>query len=135
MIDAWKWNSNDTILHTLPLHHVHGIVNALYCPLYIGAKCVMVPKFDSTVVWSYLLGINATPDRKVSVFMAVPTIYTKLIEEYKKVFSNDTKMCEYIKNTLKTKIRLMVSGSAPCLFPYTKSGLKYQAIDFWKDMV
>lgn len=117
MLDAWKWAPNDIILHTLPLHHVHGIVNALYCPLYIGAKCIMLPRFDSTVVWSYLLGINATPDKRVSVFMAVPTIYTKLIEEYKKVFSNDSKMCDYIKNTLKAKVRLMVSGSAPLPVP------------------
>lgn len=106
------------MLHTLPLHHVHGIVNALYCPLYIGAKTVMLPKFDSTTVWSYLLGVNAPQtDRKITVFMAVPTIYSKLIDEHTKVFSQDSKMCEYIKNTLKAKVRLMVSGSAPLPVP------------------
>ncbi|XP_068200584.1 malonate--CoA ligase ACSF3, mitochondrial [Palaemon carinicauda] len=35
---AWGWTSGDTILHCLPLHHVHGIVNALLCPLYVGAR-------------------------------------------------------------------------------------------------
>lgn len=78
----------------------------------------MLPKFDSTTVWSYLLGVNAPAgDRKITVFMAVPTIYSKLIEEYDKVFSGDSKMCEYIKTTLKNKIRLMVSGSAPLPVP------------------
>lgn len=114
LVDAWKWTSNDVILHVLPLHHVHGIVNALLCPLYVGAKCNMLPKYDSNAVWSWLLAVNASPDdRKITVFMAVPTIYTKLIEEYGRVFSKDPKMTEYIRMTLKTKMRLMVSGSAP----------------------
>lgn len=114
LIDAWKWSQNDVILHTLPLHHVHGIVNALLCPLHIGAKAIMLKKFNANTVWSYLLGINAKPeDRKISVYMAVPTIYFKLVEEFQKVFKEDPKMVEYIKHTLKTKMRLMISGSAP----------------------
>lgn len=114
LIDAWKWTEKDTLLHTLPLHHVHGIVNALLCPQYIGAKCIMLPKFDSNTVWAYLLGINTNPDdRRISVYMAVPTIYSKLINEYQKVFSGDSKMVEYIRTTLKNRVRLMVSGSAP----------------------
>lgn len=113
LADAWRWTQNDSILHVLPLHHVHGIVNALLCPLYLGAKCIMLPKFDSTTVWSYLLGINMPSEKRVSVFMAVPTIYAKLIEEYDKVLCADNKMQEYVKTTLKSKVRLMVSGSAP----------------------
>lgn len=38
MITAWGWTSKDVILHTLPLHHVHGIVNAILTPLSVGAK-------------------------------------------------------------------------------------------------
>ncbi|XP_050498376.1 malonate--CoA ligase ACSF3, mitochondrial [Diabrotica virgifera virgifera] len=114
LIDAWKWSPNDVILHTLPLNHIHGIVNALLCPLYIGAKAIMLKKFNANTVWSYLLGINAKPeDRKISVYMAVPTIYYKLIEEFERIFKDDPKMVEYVKNTLKTKMRLMISGSAP----------------------
>ncbi|KRT78177.1 AMP-binding protein, partial [Oryctes borbonicus] len=114
LIDSWKWTEKDTLLHTLPLHHVHGIVNALLCPQYIGAKCIMLPKFDSNTVWAYLLGINTNPDdRRISVYMAVPTIYTRLINEHQKVFSGDSKMVEYIRTTLKNRVRLMVSGSAP----------------------
>ncbi|RZC42018.1 AMP-binding and/or SMC N domain containing protein [Asbolus verrucosus] len=114
LLEAWKWAQSDIILHTLPLHHVHGIINALLCPLYIGAKTIMLPKFNANSVWTYLLGVNAKPDdRRITVYMAVPTIYSKLIDEYQKVFSVDSKMVEYIKNTLKNKMRLMVSGSAP----------------------
>lgn len=118
LLDAWQWTNADTLLHCLPLHHVHGIVNALLCPLYIGAKCIMLPRFDSTTVWSHLLGINTrASEGKISVFMAVPTIYMKLIQEYERVFAGDTKMMEYIRHTLRTKLRLMVSGSAPLPTP------------------
>ncbi|KAL3280194.1 hypothetical protein HHI36_017694 [Cryptolaemus montrouzieri] len=114
LLNAWKWSSSDVILHTLPLNHVHGIVNALLCPLTVGAKTVMLPKFDANSVWTYLLGIQSQPDdRKINVYMAVPTIYCKLIEEYEKVFSHNDKMKDHIKNVLKSKVRLMVSGSAP----------------------
>ena len=37
LCEAWEWRQEDRILHTLPLHHVHGIVNALLCPLRVGA--------------------------------------------------------------------------------------------------
>lgn len=56
-------------------------------------------------------------DKRVSVFMAVPTIYAKLIEEYNKLFGTDGKMQDYIKASLKSKVRLMVSGSAPLPLP------------------
>lgn len=56
--------------------------------------------------------------------MAVPTIYNKLITEYERVFSGDQKMVEYIKSTLKNKIRLMVSGSSPLPVPLFERWLK-----------
>lgn len=122
LLEPWKWSSTDIILHTLPLNHTHGIVNALLCPHYVGAKCVMLTKFNSNAVWSYFLGVNVgkvvgQDDRKISVFMGVPTMYAKLIEEYDTVFSSDKKMCDHIKNTLKGKFRLFVSGSAPLSKP------------------
>lgn len=121
LIDAWKWSSSDIILHTLPLNHTHGIVNALMCPLYIGAKCTMLPKFDSNAVWSHLLAINTSTTDRISVFMGVPTMYAMLIEEYEKIFMKNARVVEYIKTTLKNKIRLMVSGSASLSVPlFTK---------------
>ena len=51
MVQAWQWSSSDVVLHTLPLHHVHGIVNLLGCPLWAGATVVMMPKFDAAKVW------------------------------------------------------------------------------------
>lgn len=38
LIHAWAWSPADVIVHTLPLNHTHGIVNALLCPLHVGAR-------------------------------------------------------------------------------------------------
>lgn len=38
------------ILHVLPLHHVHGVINKLLCPLWVGATCVMFPEFNAEMV-------------------------------------------------------------------------------------
>ena len=57
----------------LPLHHTHGIVNALLCPLSVGAEVTMMPEFNADTVWKLL----ASADNDINVFMAVPTIYAK----------------------------------------------------------
>lgn len=73
LVEAWEWTACDRILHVLPLHHIHGIVNVLTCALWVGAECHMLPKFDAERVWQYFSQGDLT------LFMAVPTIYVKLI--------------------------------------------------------
>jgi malonyl-CoA/methylmalonyl-CoA synthetase len=45
----------DCLLHVLPLHHVHGIVNCLLTPLAVGGRVKMLPEFDAKKVWENLL--------------------------------------------------------------------------------
>lgn len=111
--NAWQMSPNDILLHVLPLNHVHGIVNNLLLPLYNGSKIIMLPKFDSARVWTHLLNVNMKSSDAVNVFMAVPTIYDFLIKEYTSAFSDNIRLCDYIKVHCSQKIRLMVSGSAP----------------------
>ncbi|VVC39740.1 Hypothetical protein CINCED_3A013724 [Cinara cedri] len=111
--EAWGWSNKDVILHALPLNHIHGIVNALMCPLHTGARCVMLPKFNATDVWTWLLAIEQNYGYRVNIFMGVPTMYVKLIENYKKTFEKNDRMVEYVKAVCSQKIRLMISGSAP----------------------
>lgn len=113
LTNAWNIQPTDTILHTLPLNHVHGVINALLLPMSAGGKLIMLPKFDTEKVWSYLLNINMPQKDRVTVFMGVPTIYNYLIQEYDKLFSKNSQMSEYIKTHCSSKIRLMISGSAP----------------------
>lgn len=99
---AWSWTADDYILHTLPLHHVHGIINILYCALWSGARCEMMSKFDATKVW------DKFSQGELTLFMAVPTVYNRLIEFWNKATrSEKDTMSEGLKS-----MRLMVSGSA-----------------------
>ncbi|GLD47375.1 acyl-CoA synthetase family member 3, mitochondrial, partial [Lates japonicus] len=71
LVSEWAWTRDDVILHTLPLHHVHGIVNKLLCPLWVGATCVMLPEFQPQKVWEMLL----SPRLMVNVFMVALPFY------------------------------------------------------------
>ncbi|NXI53339.1 ACSF3 synthetase, partial [Chloroceryle aenea] len=113
LVEKWEWKKEDVILHVLPLHHVHGVINKLLCPLWVGATCIMLPDFDVQTVWKKLLSPEAP---RVSVFMAVPTIYAKLIEHYEKHFSQP-QVQAFIRAFCQENIRLMVSGSAALPVP------------------
>lgn len=39
----------------LPLHHVHGIINALHCAHAAGAAVEFLPKFSPGEVWKCLM--------------------------------------------------------------------------------
>lgn len=101
LVDAWSWTLEDHIINVLPMHHVHGIVNVLCCALWSGATCEFLA-FDESKVLERLV------DRQVNLFMAVPTIYYKLISYWE---SLNTDQQQEISAGL-CKMRLMVSGSA-----------------------
>ncbi|KFP26170.1 hypothetical protein N325_02908, partial [Colius striatus] len=113
LVEKWEWKKEDVILHVLPLHHVHGVINKLLCPLWVGATCIMLPEFSAQMVWQKLLSSQAP---RISVFMGVPTIYIKLIEYYEKHFSQP-QVQDFIHAFCQENIRLMVSGSAALPVP------------------
>ena len=55
LADAWGWQPRDRILHALPLHHIHGLGNALLCPLLAGACVEFLPSFSPKAVWAALM--------------------------------------------------------------------------------
>ncbi|OCR02648.1 long-chain fatty acid--CoA ligase [Oscillatoriales cyanobacterium USR001] len=115
LVSAWEWTSSDRILHVLPLHHIHGIINVLTCALWAGAECLMLPKFDAKIVWERIIDSNLT------LFMAVPTIYVKLINAWESAdFELQQKMSQGC-----TQMRLMVSGSA---------ALPVQVLEKWQQI-
>lgn len=113
LVKAWNWTSNDAILHTLPLHHIHGVVNALLCPLAVGARCVMLPSFDACEIWRQLLGVKLPTSERVNMFMGVPTMYAKLVDKYIQSLTKNERMVDYVRAECSQKFRLFVSGSAP----------------------
>lgn len=72
--EAWGWTSEDTMLHVLPIFHVHGLFVALYGSLYAGATALLMREFDATRALQTLV------DRRCTVFMAVPTIHQRLLD-------------------------------------------------------
>jgi malonyl-CoA/methylmalonyl-CoA synthetase len=115
LIEAWEWSADDRIVLCLPLHHVHGIVNVVSCALWSVATCEMLPRFDAKAVWERIAGSSAT------LFMAVPTIYVKLIAAW------DAAPPERraILSQACAKLRLMVSGSA---------ALPVSTLERWKEI-
>ena len=102
LVEAWKWTSADSIVNILPLHHVHGIINVVSCALWSGATCRFLPKFNPDQIFELI------KQQQVNLFMAVPTIYYKLISQWEGLAEND----QHEISAALSKMRLMVSGSA-----------------------
>ena len=115
LIEAWGWTANDQILLVLPLHHVHGIINVVGCALWAGAVCEMLPKFDAEGTWQRILS------GRVTVFMAVPTIYARLIAAWQAASPER----RALMSGACRRLRLMVSGSA---------ALPVQTLEQWREI-
>ena len=102
LVNAWGWNQEDKILNVLPLHHVHGIINVVSCALWSGASCRFQPRFCEAEIF------NVFKSGRINLFMAVPTIYYKLINYWKTQSQEEQ---EQVSKAL-SQFRLMVSGSA-----------------------
>ena len=102
LVEAWEWQTGDRIPLFLPLHHIHGIINVLCCALWIGAKVETFPSFKSDPIF------KRVANGAYTVFMAVPTIYVKLIAALEAL--NEEDRAPIIKGF--AEMRLMVSGSA-----------------------
>ena len=102
LVEAWEWSADDRILLCLPLHHVHGIINVVSCALWSGATCHMLPRFDAKAVW------DSIADGSITLFMAVPTVYAKLITAWDA--ASPARRAELTWAC--ARLRLMVSGSA-----------------------
>ena len=102
LVEAWEWTKNDYILCVLPLHHVHGIVNVISCAMWSGATCEFIPEFSAEAIFQLF------EKGAINVFMAVPTIYFKLIAYWESV----PKEKQETSTAAMKKFRLMVCGSA-----------------------
>jgi malonyl-CoA/methylmalonyl-CoA synthetase len=102
LVEAWEWTPDDYVLHVLPLHHVHGIINILACSLWVGARCKILPRFDARDVWQEFM------DQDLTLFMAVPTVYVRLMAAWE----GESPERRRLLSRACRKLRLTVSGSA-----------------------
>lgn len=114
---AWGYTPSDRFLHCLPLHHVHGIFNALLAPLYAGSSVEFIPKFSVSGIWKRWRESYPKDRTKVAhavtVFTGVPTMYTRLIQGYEAMDPELQAESAYAGSQL----RLMMSGSSALPYP------------------
>ncbi|MEI7600164.1 MAG: malonyl-CoA synthase [Aestuariivirga sp.] len=95
LVELWRITSGDTLLHALPIFHVHGLYVALNTAFLSSAPMLWFNRFDVKAM------IAAMPE--ATLMMGVPTFYTRLLAE--PGFTQDTAR----------DMRLFISGSAPLL--------------------
>jgi malonyl-CoA/methylmalonyl-CoA synthetase len=91
----WRFTGRDVLMHVLPLFHIHGLFVALNTVWVSGSSLLMVNKFDAAEAVRRL--------NECTVFMGVPTHYTRLLLE------------PGLNKDSSAGMRLFVSGSAPLL--------------------
>jgi malonyl-CoA/methylmalonyl-CoA synthetase len=96
LADAWAWTDADTLVHALPLFHVHGLVLGLLGPLRRGGALRHLGTF-STAALADAVGMGAT------LVFGVPTHYHRLADD----LETDPDSAAQIG-----RARLLVSGSA-----------------------
>jgi len=72
--EAWGWGEDDVLLHTLPLHHLHGLGIAWLTAVRAGAATRFLGSFDARATWDAMA--------KATVFMGVPTVHAKLLAAF-----------------------------------------------------
>lgn len=94
LADAWAWTSTDTLVHGLPLFHVHGLILGLLGPLRTGSRLVHTGR--------------PTPEAYAAaggtLYFGVPTVWSRIAE--------DADAARALSGA-----RLLVSGSAPLPVP------------------
>jgi fatty acid CoA ligase FadD36 len=94
LADAWAWTADDTLVHGLPLFHVHGLVLGLLGPLRLGCRLVHT--------------VRPTPPAYAAahgtIYFGVPTVWSRICA--------DADAAREL-----SAARLLVSGSAPLPLP------------------
>ena len=88
--DAWQWTRDDTVVHGLPLFHLHGLVLGVLGSLRIGSRVVHT--------------VKPRPERYAAaagtMYFGVPTVWSRI--------AADEESAQALR-----RARLLVSGSAP----------------------
>ncbi|MGW6733047.1 acyl-CoA synthetase [Streptomyces sp. NPDC055013] len=96
LADAWQWTGDDTLVHGLPLFHVHGLVLGILGPLRRGGSVRHLGRFDTD-------GVARELNDGATMLFGVPTMYHRIAQ----VLPADPGLAQALG-----KARLLVSGSA-----------------------
>lgn len=99
LAEVWGWTERDTVVHALPLFHVHGLVLGVLGPLRHGGAVHHVGRFAPETVAAAL-------DAGGTMLFGVPTMYHRLADALDGAPSG-TRLAASL-----ARARLLVSGSA-----------------------
>lgn len=95
LVDAWRFTSNDILIHTLPVYHTHGLFTAINTLLLSGGQILFRRKFSADDVMALM--------PQATSMMGVPTFYTRLLQH------------AGLTREAAAHMRVFISGSAPLL--------------------
>lgn len=95
LAEIWRFSPEDVLLHALPVDHTHGLFVAINTVHRSGGKIILMPRFDAGECLALL--------PRATVFMGVPTFYTRLLAH------------PGLAREKLAHMRLFISGSAPLL--------------------
>ena len=98
LLRHWDWRTDDVLVHALPIFHIHGLFVAGHCALLSATPMRWIGKFDAAKV---IAQIKDAQGPRASVFMAVPTMYGRLLAD------------GGLTPQASAHMRLFISGSAP----------------------
>ncbi|EAA34865.2 acetyl-CoA synthetase-like protein [Neurospora crassa] len=122
LIHAWEYTPADHLLHVLPLHHIHGTINAIFTPLFAGSSIEFMFPFNPDAVWKRFAApfLPDTSDKKkITFFTVVPTVYSRLLTTHKNL-PGDLQTATR-KAIAPSNLRLAISGSAALPTPIKKA--------------
>ena len=94
LAEAWAWTADDTLVHGLPLFHVHGLVLGVLGALRTGSRLVHTGK-PTPAAYAAAGG---------SLYFGVPTVWNRVVQDPESARALSA-------------ARLLVSGSAPLPAP------------------
>ncbi|WP_435177418.1 AMP-binding protein [Actinacidiphila sp. bgisy145] len=98
LAQAWQWTADDTLVHGLPLFHVHGLVLGVLGALRVGSRLVHTGR-PTPAAYAAAGG---------TLYFGVPTVWHRVVRD------------EAAARAL-SGARLLVSGSAPLPVPVFES--------------
>ncbi|KAI5371174.1 Putative AMP-dependent synthetase/ligase, AMP-binding enzyme domain, ANL domain-containing protein [Septoria linicola] len=122
LITAWGYTPTDHLLHVLPLHHIHGTVNALLTPLLAGSTIEFMYPFNVDNVWKRFAAPfldSAQQKKPITFFTVVPTVWARMLQSHPDLPSDlKTAADEAVQ---RKHLRLNISGSAALPTPTKKA--------------